>query len=970
MKAWNHAAILMAGVSSVSVALAQAQTESGQERTEAGPAPSASLDELVEIVVTGSRIVRDGSSAPTPVTLVTTDALQQAAPSNLPDALNKLPQFNNSTNQTVGATFQAGRYPTGNLLNLRSLGTERVLVLFNGQRVTPTSQSNAVDTNMLPQLLIDRVETTTGGVSAVYGSDAVSGAVNFILDETYTGIKGVAQTGLSDSSDNFSYRLGLAGGFDLGENIHVLTSYDHYDSNGISSVYDRGWAHDAPVRVGAGTAAQPHQVVNNGLFTAIAYGGLITSGPLADQMFLPSGELVPFDPGVSTISSQTQIGGDGIKFGTEDTGAVPLSTPLQTDQAFGRIAFRASDSLEVFAQGIYAQSQTDAPLAPFNARSSTSTRRITIFSDNPYLRPVYAAQIPNGAGGTPGSFILSRMGLDFPLMSVDINTEYWSGQLGLRGEIFDGWTWDANYVHGRAEFNIAANEPMSRNYYAALDAVRDPTTGNIVCGVTLRNPGFLDNCFPINVLGEGNPSQAALDFIFQDSKGRTINEMDYVNFNLQGHLFDLPAGAVKLAFGAEYREQTLDQTSNADPTFFQRNSRADYFAGIRGVPGNANIFGVTNIGTAEGKQTVKEAYAETVIPILRDVPLAKTLELNLAGRITDYKTSGQVETDKIGLSWEIFDGLRFRGNYSRDIRAPSLFELFAGSSVRTAGATDPLTRTDSTLQVISGGNENLDPEIAKTTTLGIVVQPYALPGLTFATDFYDIKISGALQAVGFEDVLRTCFASGGTDQTCALITRPGPLTDTSPANYPLSVREVQLNLAQLEARGIDFELGYRTNLDGWFPDLGAALDLRAFVTYLDKFETDIEDLAGKDYPGGGADINGLPKWKGLLRQTFATESFSLSLSERFTGSYQISANNRVYANPKDGHMPNRTYVDANFTYNLTDQGTQVFLNIQNLFDVDPPVRTTSVVTNLNAPTDKTAYDIIGRYLTAGVRFKF
>lgn len=957
-------------------AIAQAQT------SQSTPSENEAVEPTVQdIVVTGSRIVRDGSQAPTPVTAIATEALAQSAPSNIPDVLNKLPQFTGSTSQNAGGTFNAGSAPLGNYLNLRGLGTARNLILLNGQRVPPTLNTNAVDANVLPQALVKRVDVVTGGVAAVYGSDAVSGVVNFILDTDYTGLKLTAQSGISSHGDAFSYRYGGAFGTKLGERLHVMGSYERYQNDGVDSIFDRDWANNGLVQQGGGANQNSAiRVFANTRRCTATNGGLIAAGVLnpyastAGQcpngvMFRPDGTLTRFNPGApvlggpagtTNLNPTTAIGGDGGVFGEPRNGGTSITGSLDTHQAFGRLDYELTDTMSVYAQAIYSKSSTKFNSAPNSNVLGVSARAITIFADNPYLRPEYQAAL-NNAG--QASFVMARMFNDVDVVKNRTSTEFYTGQLGVAGAL-GGWKWDVNYVYGRADQKITFNEWNTRRFFAAVDSALDPT-GRIVCRVTLVNPSLLPGCVPMNLLGDGNITREAFNWARGDSTFRYVNTMNYVNANIHGDLFNLPAGPVAVALGAEYREQTLKQTSNSDPAFFNNPTtgvldvaaRNAYYSGIRGVPGSALLFNSINVGLANGKQVVKEVYGEVAVPLLKDTAGFQDLSLDLAGRLTDYKTSGSVTTWKVGLNWEPFDGLRIRANQSRDIAAPNLFQLYAGSSVTFGQLFDPQTNGTPVVQVVSSGNVGLEPEKADTTTIGAVFQPSFLPGLTLSVDAYRIKINGAIGSQGAQDMINDCFASSAAP-SCALITRTnGAIT---------SLLSGPLNLATLETRGIDIEASYRFDLFG-----GQAM-VRGFVNYLDKYDTrnatsqPLRERVGR--ASADSDGAGLPRWKGLLTQGWSTDRFGISFNERFTGTYDLGPPQQVWET--NWKMPNRVYVDANVNYFFDeDKRFEGFVNVQNLFDVKPPVAP-GLITNLAPPTDRAMYDVVGAYITAGIRAKF
>ncbi|WP_066531988.1 TonB-dependent receptor plug domain-containing protein [Sphingobium sp. EP60837] len=961
------------------------------------------------IVVTGSRLVRDGSQAPTPVTVVSAESLAQSAPSSIPDALNKLPVFSGSQSQSTTTTFSATQPAMGNYLNLRNLGTNRVLVLLDGNRVPPTSNTNAVDVNVLPQLLISRVDVVTGGASAAYGSDAVSGVVNFVLDQKFTGLKSVLQAGISDKGDAFSYRYGAAVGIPVGESIHLLASYEHFNNDGVDNLFKRSWAPYSPITGGNGTVGSPFRPIPNGRSADLAYGGLVTGvspGTLAPLsacgptvvncvQFGPDGSLVPFLSGSPIVGNQMS-GGSGGVWGRADT--TPISGRLKTDQAFARVTVDLSDSVEAYVQGVFAHSATAGNTTVESHRGGN--RLTTIYRDNAFLDPAVAALLPaTTANGMPGSFTLGRLFDDIPLMTQRSTTTFYMGQAAIKGDLTGSWKWDVNYVAGRSKLRVAANEFDSRRFFAAVDAVRDPSTGRVVCGVLLRSPTFanqagLSNCVPMNVLGEGNISKESFDFVRQNSVSSVVSEMQYVNANVHGDLFDLPAGPVSLAFGVEYRTQKLRQTTNAQPDIFAGLSGSEgearkiaYFGLgnittptddlIRGVPANPLPFLVTNVGTASGRQTVKEAYAELLVPLLKEQPFAESLELNLAGRYTHYRTSGGEKTWKIGATWSPIRDLRFRGTFSRDIAAPSLFNLFAGANIATTNVTDPFLPSPGnsySLLINTAGNPNLKPEKANTLVLGMVLTPQAIPGLTISADAYRIKIKDAFQGTNAVGILADCF-NNRTAQVCDQIIRPAPDARATQINL------YTLNLASLTTKGVDLEIGYRTSLDALLPSVGGDLSLRAFINYLDAYDTEasgapVVHRAGRiqGVIGAGAGEvgrGGLPKWRGTLTQEYIRGPFSISFAERFTGTYKRFLATQV-VHPEMLPLikaPNRTYVDMNVQYEVRT-GIQAFVNVQNLFDVNPPVFQPAFATNIETPTDKQLYDVIGRYFTAGVRVKF
>jgi iron complex outermembrane recepter protein len=915
---------------------------------------AAEEKEAQEVVVTGSRAIRDGSAAPTPVTTVTTEALTQTAPSNIPDALNRLPQFQLSANQYRSVTFNATSGLQGNYLNLRALGSQRVLVMLDGTRVPPTSSTNAVDSNILPQMLIERVDVVTGGASAAYGSDAVSGVVNYILNKKFAGVQSLVQAGTSEHGDAQSYRLGLAAGSGFANDAgHVEFSIEHYTNDGISRQDRRPRYDDFSLIVGTGTTANPFTQIFNARYNDLTFGGLVRSGPLAGKTFNPDGSVSPFVPGTPTGTSNIVVGGQGAYI--PPTVLVPK---LETNQAFARTSYDFSDRLGAFLQGSYGRSETSY-LSAFAARRAGTSNGITMFADNPYLNPAVLTAL-----GAAPSFTLSRLFSDAPGNQQQSITKSYNIQLGLTGKFASSLAWDASYVHGDAQLDLSQVEQNNRNFYAAIDAVRGPD-GKIVCRVSLVNPSLVPGCLPLNVLGLGNLDPASLSFIRRASRSQIENELDIVAANLRGDLFALPAGALSFAVGAEARWQDLTQTSNADPAV-----PVDY-TGIRGVPAGVLPFATTNVGSALGHQSVKEAYGELNVPLLKDKVFARRLDLNGAIRYTDYKTSGAVRTWKVGTIYEPIPDIRFRATASRDIAAPSLFDLFAGAQATILAQPDPHTGVSGPITTITAGNPDIQPERADTYVVGLVLNPSFVPRLTVSIDGYRIAIKDAIGSTDSLTELNDCERSGGTAPVCALITRPLPFSDTSPANFPTQILVGSRNLASLRVSGIDTEINYTLPLEDVM-GLSGSLELRGFASYLDSYETKANataatvERAGKVI--GLATTGGLPRWRTTLQQAYRKGDFFIQLAERATSHYDRTTV-EVF-DPSYVRAAGRIYTDLYLSQGLANNRYTVFFKVDNLFDVDAPYETATVNPGFTYPIDKNNYDVVGRSFTAGIKLTF
>ncbi|WCT74141.1 TonB-dependent receptor [Sphingomonas naphthae] len=924
----------------------------------ATPAPAEAADPTpAEIVVTGSRIGRAGFEAPTPVTVLSADSLAQKAPTSLPDALTQLPQFQAGISAAQERVTGSGRVRGGNYLNLRALGPQRVLVLQDGNRLTPTGNNGGTDANLIPQMLVDRIDVVTGGASAAYGSDAVSGVVNFVINDRLKGLKLLAQGGISSRGDNKNYRVGAAYGTSFADDrLHVVLSAEHFSSEGINQRSDRKSANKLITLTGAGTAASPYSYVANTHYSTTAYGGYINNGPLAGRQFLANGQTGTFVAGPSTGRAGLSIGGDGAFF---DPACCTLIAKVRTYQTFGRVTYDVADDTKIFVQGAYNYGKNfDHPIPDFKLGSA-----ITVFRDNAYLNQNLTAAELATLGTTP-SFTIARLFTEWGPGKILQRAKSFDGRIGIEGSLGDsGIKYDASYSYGRSNFFASALEGDNRRFFAAADAVRN-AAGNIVCRITVTNPGLMDDCVPLNTMGVGTASAAAIAYVRRQSEWTAINKMQVANFNVSAEPFSTWAGPVSIAVGGEYRRQSLHQTSNSDPAVPVN------FTGIRGVPAGTPQFFLNNVGIASGRYTVKEAYGEIVVPLAKDSVIGRSLELNGAVRYTDYSTSGTVTTWKAGLTYEPIEPIRLRGTVSEDIRAPTLFELFSGQTFRLVPLSDPLTNTFGTLPVVSGGNPNLQPERARTYTAGIVLKPPFIPGLQASVDFYSIKIDDAI-ATPFQafQLLDLCAASGYTSPLCASIERPLGVSNPAAANFPTRIFINNINVSTFKTRGLDLELSYRRRLgEGNFTFRALGTRLLKFSSRPSPSSAEINYVGNADFQDTGANSYPLPKWRANFEVGYTLGGFAVSVQERLLGKVDRSKL-QVYTDQK---IPTIVYTDLTLSYDLEKTAlgdAQVFLTVNNLTDTKPPLFSVSNSPGLAVPTLRSAYDIIGTQFTLGVKLK-
>jgi outer membrane receptor protein involved in Fe transport len=936
-------------------------------------ASGASAQDVESVVVSGSRLVTNGAQAPTPVTVVSAEQLQLAAPRNLVDGILQLPALKGSVsvqNQSTGTTSSNGAaYP-----NLRGLGVQRTLVLLDGRRAVPASSAGSVDIAQMPEALIQRVDVVTGGASAAYGSDAVAGVINFILDTKFEGFKAEAQSGISQYGDNFNYTVSVTGGMSLlADRLHLIGSILDYKSNGVSLAQSRPWTGTAHA-VGSITnpkafdKTQPYGPNNTGLlvvpqpYTSVAaLGGLITNTALAGTAFDPSGQPIPFNYGTLRTSAQMS-GGDGYNPNL----LLTLQPSQRRSQIFTHATYDFSDNFSAFVQVMGSQNHIRYNSLPTFELSQTA---FTILRDNAYIPQTIKNYLNSPAGQNIASFTVGRVSPDFDIPHMDAITNNGAVTIGFDGKVpSSSWTYHGYGQMGRAYGSYKTqNDPISDNLYRASDAVVNPANGQIVCRQSLSNPAPTPisnpvGCQPLNIFGVGNASAAALKYITGTAVQTVRVAQDVAELSAQGELFDIQGGAVSLALGGSYRREAFTQVTDAQSQEIRTGAGigAAFPAGLVNTLGG---FERTNPQPTRGTYNVKEAFLETEVPLLKDVPMARSLTFNAAGRYVDYSTSGGVEPWKLGLVYEPTDGLRIRASRSADIRAANLGELYQGSSQGTSTVQDP-ANGNVTTNVITGaiGNPGLVPESANTSTIGVVVTPDslfggAIPGLEFSVDYYQINISKAISTLTAQQELNFC--ANGSAQQCAFITR-NPNGTLSRVALPF------FNAAARQTKGVDFEASYSVPLDNVAFGESGNLTFRTMVNYIGQFTTQVQGAAPIQLAG---DIgNSTPKWQGNFGANLSVGPLSWYVQERWIsgGKYDNTNNNGSGVYPNG--IGSVFYTDTTITYDIADTGASAFFSIQNLFDRDPPPTPSFLIAGSNY-SNRTLYDMIGRQFTLGIRYK-
>ncbi len=930
------------------------------------PAPQpAQAAPVEEIVVTGSLIVRDGYEAPTPVTVMGIEQIQQSSPAGIADYINSLPEMGGGTTTHQGGGGLSDSTKGTNSINLRGLGTPRTLVLIDGIRLPPVSYNGTTDISGIPESLVTRVDVVTGGASAAYGSDAVAGVVNFVLDKKYVGVKGEVQGGVTTYGDDRTWNVKLTAGLGFGgDRGHVLFSGDLASQDGIFGPghglpLQRDWAMSGWMNIN-----MPGYTATNGLPAFYigpnvqqanqAMGGIINTGPLKGIYFGPGG--VPAMMNYGTSNNGTYMIG-GPKF-QQFQGDNNLDQINHRQSAYLRLSYDVTDDINVFFEANYSRSAVIFQ----GSGNFTSTSQV-IRTGNPFIPASVQAQMTA-----------------LKLTTITIGT--WNGDLGLvaahNTRVFNrytvgatgkfmaadtSWSWDAYAQSGFSrDTQWLANDYVVARYNEAQDAVLAPN-GSIVCRSTLTQP--TNGCVPLNIMGIGVNSEAAVRYATGNAYLYQAYIQDAVGVNVRGEPFENWAGPVSLAFGVDWRRDAV--RGKNDPisaglayTSGVFSDKTGYFAG--------------NYQVTTGNFNVKEGFVETVFPLAKETSWGKSLDLNAAVRAIDYSQSGYVTTWKVGITYNPTEDIRLRATQSRDIRAPNLAELFAGGGAAAGNTIDPfLNNASYGTHTGTFGNPNLKPEKADDTGLGVVYQPSWFPGFSTSFDYYNIKIKEAI-AVPANQLLR-CF--DGNALLCTAIVRLKPANGEPVGRVDL-IRNIPFNFASERTSGFDIEATYRTPLDVINSDWAGSIGLRFLATHVISDKTDdglgtVNEKAGVNSGGGPA------RWRTNMTLNYTNDPIAVTLTYRGISSGVYNNNFIVCTTGCPANTTARQTVTYNtidgghwFDFNVSykfgeDMNYQVYLTIQNLMDTDPPP--VAQGNQYTFPANPLLYDTIGRQFRAGVRFK-
>jgi outer membrane receptor protein involved in Fe transport len=1019
------------GLALIGTAPAYAQDTADQTATAADPTVDQTAEPAADegaIVVTGSRIRRPNLESPVPVTSIGGEEFFQTGTTSVGDVLNELPALTSTFSQSNSTRFlgTAGL----SLLDLRGLGPQRTLVLVNGRRhVAGDILNNAVspDVNTIPTDLIERVDIVTGGSSAVYGSDAIAGVVNFVLKDNFEGFQVRGQSGVSEEGDAPSYYVSalagknFAGGRgNIALNLEYAHQGDFYASDRKEYRNNNGFVvvDNDPASAVNGSDGNPDRVFYNDIRSgSYANGGMFLGNTCGayycSYHFLPNGNLVPVTGtkvGASSIGSF--IGGDGDNF--RDGTQLGLM-PKQDRYSANLIAhFEISPAFVPFIEAKYVHTDVlGSASGPFFFNGGvTGSPREVFYTDNPYLS-TQARNFLNDYYGVPAGtsqpFYFNENATSLTNRQESLKRDTYRIVAGVRGDFGGNWSYEASVNYGRfdEQNKILGNVNLQR-FLLAIDAVdqgqvqNGVANGNIVCRAsidpaarialeTAADTAFAASqlaadvaaCKPVNLFGINNVSDAAKGYLLQNSVANGRITQFVANAFISGDSskwFELPGGPVGISVGGEYRRETASYSEDAFTlaglTFY--NSIPDF---------NPTSF------------EVKEVFGEVSLPLLKDLPFFHALTLSGAVRYADYKgATGNVFAYNGSLEWSPISDLRIRGNYSRSVRAPTLVDLYSPYGQNYAGVTDPCSLDNigegsptreancraagvpgtynfeylQTLGFLSGGNANLEAETSDSYTLGFVLQPHWVRGLSLTVDFFDIAVNNTISSVGAQDIINNCYDATSLDnQYCALFQRNGATTGPrGEVAYQIlenNLRAGPLNYAKLKVRGIDVELGYR----GAISNLGN-LSTRAIFTHNFRNDSylDPSDPETRDQDLGEL---GFPKDEAQWSVDFQTGPVTLGYKMRYVGKMTFASWEATHSiqgrPPEDADYSDIAWYPSTFYHNArvqidVNKSYNLYFGVDNLLDTKPPLGTTG------AGFGSAIYDNVGRFLYAGFVAKF
>ncbi|MES2759113.1 MAG: TonB-dependent receptor [Pseudomonadota bacterium] len=865
---------------------------------------------IERVQITGSRINLKQAqlTGVGPVTVIDADTIQRSGAISVETLLQRLPSSAGTAGNQSSAYWTSNGYGTTQV-NLRGLGTDRTLVLLNGRRVVSggTGANSSVDLNMIPVAMIERVEILKDGASAIYGADAVAGVVNIITKKAFEGVEMSARYGKTERGDGSEKAADLTWGT-RGERGSLIGSLNYSESGTVNL------ASRAPCAL----FEDDGQLVCSG-----------SSSTLGGRARLADGRRVNFnqDPNGNPRGFETY---SAAKHAYNSNPSLNAVNPIKRIgmSAFGNV--RLNDKVELFTELMFTNRQSEQLATP---GAIGATRAIRI-----------AASHPTNPTGQDLVLERRRVAEVGPRIFFQ-ETNTFRVVTGLKGVLNDKWDWSASANWGR---NTGVDGMTN---IINLDRV-DATLNAATCGIS-------PTAAPCgNYLGYGNLSKAALDYIHTATRDNGGNDQKSFNASISGELFSLPAGAVGIATGVEYRKEK----------------------GWRD-PDSLIVAGAANTNAQDpiaGEYAAREVFAELSVPLLAKLPMIESLNLNGAARYSDYSLFGSKSTYKVGLDWQVIPSLKVRANKSTAFRVPNVPELFGGVSEGNLTTTDPCNSWNTqdpnsavykncqaarvpsgfrqfgpSILTTGGGNVNLEPEDAKTFTVGAVWTPSK--AVTLTLDYFNIEINNAIETVPGSTKLSVCYNSPNLSH---LFCSPSSFTRDPQTGEINFLSSQPANAAQQRVSGVDFGAMYDFRLFGWNSSFTAD------VSRLNRF--DVTPFPGGDTIAYAGKITG---GRGSYAQWRSSTGLTL-MNGPWSGSYNIQyigSADDINAAPEDigSNAPGIQYHNASVKYAFS-KAMSLSFGVDNLFDKKPPY----IQSWTDGNTDTMTYDLLGRRWHVRVGYRF
>ncbi len=911
-----------------------------------------SQDEVLsEIVVTGSRIRRVESETASPVFIVNREAIEASGVTTMGELLQQIPNVSGAATNT---TVNNGGGDGASTIELRGLGEQRTLVLLNGRRMTGIADNGAVDVNMFPVNMIERVDVLKEGAGAIYGTDAIGGVVNFITRKDFDGLELSYDYGVTKEDDGKRHAVGIAWGI-TGERGSVVFGANYNRQDEISAG-DRAFSHDALYLYGVyGVFAGGSSRTPNGRIDFTA------GSPLANSFGCTSVTKIEGAPGNSLDDYRCFTGEDFYNYQPLNL----LMTPQERGTLFTSANYNVTEDIEMYAELLHNYTTSGFQIAelPFDSRNDN----VIIPADN-FYNP-FDIDFGGLEGVNPNAqWRLQSLGTRHN--KIDTTADQFT--LGFRGPIMEsGWEWDLSGGYSRVDQDQGVDGYLvsSKLQEAFGPSFLDPDTGQVVCGT----PGnIISDCIPVNIFDINNPDQIeALNSIAASYNTTTLSTVKSLALGFTGDTFDLPAGAVQLAVGSGYDEFFFrfdtDALTDAQPPEFL----------------SCGLAQETCSSDTRGDYNVVSVYAEALVPLLKDLPGATAVNLILGTRYSDFSTFGDTTDSSVKLEWRPISDLLVRASWSEVFRSPQVADLFAGKFSNAAQFNDPcvgltaaqltanpnlalacqnvptdgsFSQANSQISGLLQGNIDLQPETGDVVNLGFVYQPSALGGFSVSFDYWEYQLEDVITSVDVNTTADVC-VSTGDPVFCGLI-------DRAQDGQVRVIQQPTLNFGKLETSGYDIGLRYALK-----DTPAGSFQFGVDTTYIDKYDStpcavcDTVEVAGtfdRQY-GNYAD------WRGLASVGWNLEPFSALVSARYVGDLVLHDPDGAPGIQPDLKISAETYLDLTLGYTFK-KNLKINVGVDNLTNEEPPILYQNNV--LNSNTDVSTYDIIGSVYRANIKYTF